>query len=500
MENKSSEVILRMEGISKSFPGVKALKGVKLEVRRGEVHVLLGENGAGKSTLMKIIVGAYQPDEGEIIWKGKPVRFSSPREAQESGISIVYQELNLIPHLTAVENAFLGRPITKGIIVDWREMERLTEEKLKELGLSFPLHIPVKYLTTAQQQMIEIVRALLSNAQLIIMDEPTSSLSEREIRNLFQVIRYLKSQGVSFIYISHRMEEIKEIGDRVTVLRDGEYIGTVDVTEDLDMDQLIRMMVGREIKEKYPKESAPRGEELLRVEGLTCGDKLKDISFTLYRGEVLGIAGLVGSGRTRLVRCIFGAEKVDKGEIYLGGRKLDIRAPWDAIRYGIALLPEDRKVQGLVLNNTVRFNTTLASLDKLIKGLFGFLDLRAEAEKVSYFIDKLKVKTPSMEQIVKYLSGGNQQKVVLAKWLFRDSEVIIFDEPTRGIDVGAKVEIYKLMNELTREGKGIIMISSELPEILGMSDRIMVMSQGRLAGILSKEEATQEKIMKLATS
>lgn len=489
--------VLKMVGITKQFPGVLALDNVNFEVERGEIHALVGENGAGKSTLLKILAGAITMDKGEILLEGKPVRFSSPLDAINMGIAVIYQEFNLVPYLSAGENIFLGREPRKfNGFVDFKTLHAKAQAILDRIGANFSSREIVSNLSVAQQQMTEIAKALSQNARIIAMDEPTSALTDREVEHLFEIARSLKEEGVAIIFVSHRLEEIFQIADRITVLRDGKYVGTKRV-EETNRDEVITMMVGREIKEKIPKRPAKIGEEILRVEGLTRKGVFSDISFILHKGEVLGLAGLVGSGRTEIARAIFGADPIDAGKIYLEGKEVRIRNPQDAIRLGIGLLTEDRKRYGLVLPMTVRENTTLANLMEVaIRGFINFPKERAVARK---YVEELAIKTPSIEQIVRNLSGGTQQKVVLAKWLFTKSKVLIFDEPTRGIDVGAKVEIYELMNQLAERGVGIIMISSELPEVLGMSDRILVIHEGKIAGELKREEATQEKIMHLAT-
>jgi ribose transport system ATP-binding protein len=493
----STAPLLEMRLISKRFPGVLALEDVNFEVRPGEVHILVGENGAGKSTLMKIISGVYELDGGEMFFHGRPVKFSNPRQAQEAGITTIYQELNLIPQLSIAENIFLGGEITRGAFLDWPEMYRRTGEMLRRLHLEIDPRAKVAALGVAEQQMVEVAKALHHRADLIIMDEPTSALSLNEINDLFSIIRQLKAEGVSIIYISHHLDEVFEIGDRVTVLRDGHTIAT-HATSELDMDTMIGLMVGRQLSEQFPKETAPRGEAVLRVEGLTRGTRLKNISFEAYAGEVLGIAGLVGAGRTELVRAIFGADLIDSGTIYIDGKPVNIRSPRDAIKHGIGLLTEDRKQQGLVLKMSTRENMTLSILKRLTRGLM--TNRRAERQLAAGYIKNLGIKTPNDDQLVINLSGGTQQKVVLSKWMAIQPRVLIFDEPTRGIDVGAKVDIYRLMNQLAQQGVAIIMVSSELPEILGMSDRILVLAGGRITATLSREEATQQKILEYATT
>ena len=489
---------LEMRKITKTYPGVRALDSVDFEVAKGEVHALVGENGAGKSTLMKILAGAQPMDSGEILIDGAPVHITTPQKAMELGVSIIYQEFNLVPYLNAAENIFLGRE-PKGRVpgfVNFRAMYAEAQKVIDRLGVKLNARTPVNRLSIAQQQMVEVAKATSRNATIIAMDEPSATLTEHELESLFELIRSLKQQGVSIVYISHRLEEVFQIADRVTILRDGRLVGTKPVAE-TDRDDIIRMMVGRELKEKIPKQAAQIGEPALTVKNLTRKGVIEDINFTVHRGEVLGIAGLVGAGRTELARAVFGADAIDEGEIRLNGSRVDIRSPRDAIRRGIGLVTEDRKALGLILGMVVRENISLANLDSLTR--LGFVNRREEKRVALKSIEDLMIKTPSVEQQVQNLSGGNQQKVVLAKWLFTQSKVLIFDEPTRGIDVGSKVEIYQLMNRLAANGVAIIMISSELPEILGMSDRILVMHEGKIAGELSREEATQEKIMRLAT-
>jgi ribose transport system ATP-binding protein len=458
----------------------------------------LGENGAGKSTLMKILSGAYTRDTGEIIWEGRPIAIHNPREAQDLGIGIIYQEFNLVPQLSIAENVWISRePYRNRALqwLDWKEMRRKTQVLLDELHLPLDPKQPVAGLGVAQQQMVEIAKALSLDAKLLIMDEPTSALTDTEIKQLFTVIRRLKARGVAVVFISHHLEEVFEICDRGTVLRDGEFIATVDlagVTE----DDIIRLMVGRNLEQQYPKAPTRRGEEALRVEHLNRSGVLHDVSFSAFAGEILGIAGLVGAGRTELMRAVFGADPIDSGRIIVFGKETAIKSPHTAIRSGMGLLPEDRKQQGLVLMLSVLHNISMASLDKLTSRLF--LRKADERQQADGFVDKLRIMTPGVNQQVQFLSGGNQQKVVLAKWLASQSKILIFDEPTRGIDVGAKVEVYNLMNSLVESGVAVIMVSSEMPELLGMSDRILVMHEGRLTAELPREEATEEKILAAA--
>jgi len=487
-----------MQGISKRYPGVVALDNVSFEVLPGEVHALCGENGAGKSTLMKILAGAVARDTGDIRLNGEPLSLHTPQDAMGRGINIIYQEFNLVPHLSAAENIYLGREPAAAVpgFINFKKLYGDAQTVMDSLGVPVDVRTEVSRLSVAQQQMVEIAKATSRNSVIIAMDEPSATLTDHELQNLFTLIRKLKTQGVGIIYISHRMEEIFDICDRVTVMRDGQYVATKRI-EDTSRDEVIKMMVGRELKESIPKRPAPLGEPLLEVRGLTRRGVFEDITFTVRRGEVVGLGGLVGAGRTEVARAIFGADAIDAGEIRFNGKPVHPRSPREAIGLGIGLVPEDRKSLGLILNMVVRENTTLANLDLLT--MLGFVNQKKEREVAEKYTKDLRVRTPSIEQEVRNLSGGNQQKVVLAKWLFTDSQLLIFDEPTRGIDVGSKVEIYELMNELAAQGKGILMITSELPELLGMSDRVLVMHEGRLAGELPRAEATQEKVMHLAT-
>ncbi len=489
---------LEMRHITKTYPGVRALEDVSFDLRPGEVHAMVGENGAGKSTLMKILAGAQPMDSGEILINGSPVHIDSPQKAMDLGVSIIYQEFNLVPYLNAAENIFLGREPRAFLpgFVDFGTMYREAQKIIDRLGVHVNVRTPVNRLSIAQQQMVEIGKATSRESKIIVMDEPSATLTDHELRSLFTLILQLRAEGHSIVYISHRMEEIFEICDRVTILRDGHWVATDDI-KNLKREDIIKLMVGRELKQMIPKEPAEIGEPALRVINLNRKGLLKNINITVHKGEVLGIAGLVGAGRTELARCIFGADPFDSGQIELFGKPVKVRSPQDAIKMGIGLVTEDRKAQGLVLGMVVRENITLANLPEI--STFNFIQGGREREVSRKYVSDLQVKTPSIEQTVQNLSGGNQQKVVLAKWLFTDSKVLIFDEPTRGIDVGAKTEIYMLMNKLAKQGVAIIMISSELPEIMGMSDRIAVMHEGEIAGELNREEATQEKIMHLAT-
>lgn len=487
--------VLIMKNITKSFPGVTALNNVTFSCLEGEVHALMGENGAGKSTLIKLLSGASNATSGEIFFNKKLFEASNPHEAQKLGIAIIYQELNLIPNLNAVENIFLGREIlTKGII-NFPLMKKEAKKILDSLDTNISLNVKTSKLSVAQQQMIEIAKALSMNASLIVMDEPTASLTAHEIESLYKTIRALKSKGVTIIYITHHLDEIFEIADRVTVLKDGECVGTRDIKE-MDNKTLIQMMVGRNLEEIYPSKSDRSEDKIMEIKGLTRNGVLENISLDIFKGEILGIAGLVGAGRTELARAIFGADKIDLGEIYINGKRTVIKKPIDAMKNGIGFVTEDRKGQGLVLRLSVKKNVTLPILQSLTR--FGVIDKKKEKKLVLSFINSLKISTPGMSAKTLNLSGGNQQKVVLAKWLARECKIIILDEPTRGIDVGAKVEIYNLMRKLVNEGTAIIMISSELPEIIGMSDRIAVMREGKIVGVLSHEETSEEKILQYA--
>ena len=492
------ETILTMKGIDKSFPGVHALDHVDLEVRRGEVHALMGENGAGKSTLMKVLTGIYTRDSGTIIYEGKEIEFSSPKEAQEAGIVIVHQELNMMNHLTVAQNIFIGREFMKGAIIDDARMNQEASRLFEQLGISIDPTERMGNLTVGKQQMCEIAKAISHKAKVIIFDEPSAALTEAEIDELFKIIRDLRDKQLGIVYISHRMDEIKVITDRVTVMRDGGYVGTL-ITRDCTKADIINMMVGRVIYEEPKTHSAvaPDAPVVLRVEHLNAGKMVQDVSFELRKGEILGFSGLMGAGRTETARALFGADPRESGDIYVNGKKVDIRSPKDAVALGIGYLSEDRKRYGIVVDKSVSENSTMATLKNFVKGIF--INKKAEEKATQAYIQRLNTKTPGTDQLVVNLSGGNQQKVVLAKWLVKDCDILIFDEPTRGIDVGAKSEIYHLMNELVAQGKSIIMISSEMPEILRMSDRIVVMCEGRKTAEIDIAEATQESIMHAAT-
>ena len=500
MPDSSGGLLVQMEAISKDFPGVQALREAKFELRAGEVHALVGENGAGKSTLMKILAGVYRKDAGRVLLRGAEVDIPTPRAAQLLGIGIIHQELSLMPHLTAAQNIFLGRE-PRGRLrftLDERGLNQKTQTLFDRLHITLNPQTRVGRLTVAQQQMVEIAKALSLNAAVVIMDEPTATLTETEIDELFRIIRQLRESGVGVVHISHRLEELKRISDRVTVMRDGQYIATVE-TKDATIDQIIRMMVGRTIFEaapEIPKVTDPN--VVLDVRGLSRGRAIRDVSFVLRRGEILGFAGLVGAGRTEVARAVFGADRADTADIRVHGKTAHIKSPGDAVHLGIGYLSEDRKRYGLALGMDVETNIVLAAFRKFLRAL-GRIDTHRTHEAAQQLVQRLAIKTPSVRQKVRNLSGGTQQKVVVAKWLTADTEILIFDEPTRGIDVGAKSEIYHLLNDLARQGKAIVMISSELPEILRMSHRILVMCEGRITGELDGHDATQEQIMTYAT-
>ncbi len=494
----NNDIILEVKGINKSFPGVKALQDVTMTFRRGEVHVLIGENGAGKSTLMKILDGIYKADDGDIILRGEKVTIENPKMAMSSGISMIHQELSPVLEMTIAENIFLGKEPKKGGMVDFAKMNEDTVELLEEVSMTgvSPKRL-MKTLTTSQQQMVEIAKALSYNSDIIIMDEPSSSITEKEVQNLFGIIRKLKAEGRCIVYISHKMSELFEIGDVITVLRDGMHVGDYAVDE-VDEPKLIRLMVNRDMSEIYPPKKHKIGDVALRVENLNQAGAFREVSFEARKGEILGFAGLIGAGRTEVMNAIFGATKLDSGTVEVNGKVIPKQTPRIMKHAGLGYVTEDRKGSGLVLGMGVGNNIILASLDRL-SNKAGFVKSKEAGKECQHFKDVLDIKTPSMEQLVGQLSGGNQQKVVLAKWLMENPDIIIFDEPTRGIDVGAKTEIYKLIEDLAGQGKAIIFISSELPEILGMCDRILVMSEGKISGQLMAEEANQEKILALAT-
>jgi ABC-type sugar transport system ATPase subunit len=509
-----TKALLRMENVSKSFPGVQALDEVSLMVHAGEIVGLIGENGAGKSTLMKILSGVYQGDSGQIFLQGQPAKIHDPHQAQELGISIIYQEFNLMPNLTVMENIYVGREVGAFGFINFRKLQRQTQELLDGLGINLRPTTIVRELSVAEQQMVEIAKALSMEVRVIIMDEPTSALSETEVQTLFSVMRGLKDSGIGIIFISHRLEEVLTICDRITILRDGKNVGELDAATS-DEDQIIRLMVGRSRSTFFHKEGAPEvtaqveapaeKEVVLEVRGISrqvgrlesSATALDNISFELKRGEILGLAGLVGAGRTEVAQVIFGADRRDSGDILIAGQQVEIGSPIDAIKHGIGFVPGDRQQQGLVLSLAVRENIMLADLDQVTR--FGFVKLGDERDRVQEYVDRLDIRTPSLDQRAINLSGGNQQKVVISKWLMLEPKILIMDEPTRGIDVGAKAEIYGLMDQLAQDGVGIIMISSELPELLAMSDRIVCMAAGRVTGTLTRDEATPERVMRYCT-
>lgn len=489
------EPLLKVQHITKKFPGIVALDDVSIEFERGEVHAICGENGAGKSTLIKILTGAYTPTSGSIQWEGRTYESFEPKQAMNLGITAIYQEFNLVPSLSIAENVFFGRELRKGAFLDKAEMRRRTAQLAAEMDIQVDPSAKIKDLGVAYSQITEILKAISHEAKILIMDEPSAPLSNREIDAMFDIIRKLRDKGVTIVYISHRMDEIFEICDRVTVMRDGKYISTKRI-EETDRHQLIADMVGRELGEDFVGGAGPKDEVVLEVNGLTT-DRIKDVSFLLHKGEILGLGGLVGAGRTETARAIFAADPIRSGNLQVKGREVRFRQPRDAIAAGIALLTEDRKGQGLILGMSVRENGTFSIMKELTRGLF--VDRKKQRERIERKKEELTIKTPHVEQKVKFLSGGNQQKVILAKWLLTYCDILIFDEPTRGIDVGAKQEIYNLMHRLTEEGKSIIMISSEMPELLGMSDRVLVMHEGRINGELAKEEFSQEAVLRIAS-
>ena len=489
-----SKYILELKNITKEFPGVRALDDVTLSFKTGEVHAIAGENGAGKSTFIKVITGAVRPDRGQMFFNGQEVRDNSPIVSMKLGIAAIYQEFNLFPSLSVAENIYYGRYPMKNKMLDYKRLHEMTQDIMAQLGISIPGDAMVRDLSVGYQQIVEIAKAVSCNAKLIIMDEPSAPLTENEVAYLFRIIDTLKKKGITIIYISHRLEEIFAVCDRVSVFRDGHYIQTME-TGETNAEEIIRLMVNRELGEQYPEKHYKKGEKVLEVRGLNT-ELLKDINLEAYKGEILGLAGLVGAGRTEVARAVFGADKIVSGKIMLEGRQLQIKKPMDAIKAGIGLIPEDRKQQGIFLKDSVRHNISFARLKGILKG--GMISEKTDHDVAEKYIKALEIKTPSDGQLAGNLSGGNQQKVVLAKWLFTDSRVLIFDEPTRGIDVGAKQDIYKLMLELVEQGKVVIMISSELPELIGMADRIVVLHEGKISGSLERPEYSQEKIMALA--
>lgn len=494
----SSAALIEAKGIEKYFPGVHALKSARFDLRKGEVHALMGENGAGKSTLMKVLTGVYRPDAGEVLVDGEPVSFHDPRDAQHKGIGIIHQELFLMNHLTAAQNIFIGRePRKLRMFVDEGAMRANTAALFARMKVDIDPDVEVGKLTVARQQLVEIAKALSFNSNVLIMDEPTSALNDKEVEHLFAVIEDLRAHGVGIVYITHKMDEVKRIADRVTIMRDGQYIDTLPAAT-TEMSKIISLMVGRELADASRAEGGRGGEEVLRVKGLNRGKAIRDVSFSVRKGEILGFAGLMGAGRTEVARAIFGADPIDSGEITIHGVTQPIKTPKDAVRLGMAYLSEDRKHFGLVTGMSVRDNITMASWARFTTGGPFMNDARLR-DAANDYVAKLKVKTPSVDQETRLLSGGNQQKVVIAKWLLRDCDILIFDEPTRGIDIGAKAEIYKLLENLAAQGKAIILISSELPEVLRLSHRVLVMCEGRITGELDGKDATQENIMTFAT-
>ena len=492
MENK---IFFEMRGISKSFPGVKALDNVGFSVAEGEIRALVGENGAGKSTLMKILNGNYKKDCGQILIDGQEVDITNPQVADAHGITIIFQELNLVDELSIAENIFAGRLAKKGKLVNWKELNNRAKELLNRVSFDVDPRKLVGSLTVAEKQMVEIAKALSRNSRIILMDEPSATLTKKELDALFEIIRDLKRSGIAVIYISHRMEEIFEICETVTVMRDGQIIGTKDVSG-VTSDELVEMMVGREVNSAYPKRDVQIGEEVLRVEHLCRKDRKQDVAFSLHKGEVLGIAGLVGAGRTEIMRAVFGVDYISHADVYVSGKKVKLNNPAAAKKHGIAFLTEDRKVEGLTLDFTVKSNVVAANLPSIRKGAFN--NVKKENEIADLYIAKTRIKTPHRNQKVGNLSGGNQQKVVVSKWLNTDPDILIMDEPTRGIDVGAKREIYEIINELVAQGKAIILISSELPEVLGMSDRVLVMKDDAIVAELTGDDINAVEVMRHA--
>lgn len=491
MENN----ILEIKGVSKLYPGVTALNNINLTFRRGEVHALCGENGAGKSTLIKTISGAITPTEGEIVVNGETFKGLNPALAREKGIAVVYQEFTLVPVLSVAENIFMGHFKKNGMVLDRKTMYEESEKTFERMGIQLDPRAKVQNLTTGYQQIVEIAKAIACDAQILIMDEPSAPLTTNEVDAMMEIVRTLKKEGVTIIYISHRLEEVFELADRVSVIRDGEYIGTKNI-EDTDKDDLIKMMVGRELTQTYPERHCRTDEVVLEAKNL-CGNGVKDISFKLHKGEILGLGGLIGAGRTELCEMLFGYYPIQSGELYLKGERINPASPSEAVKKGIVLVPEDRKKHGIIGIMSVKDNLTLSSIKRLTKNFR--IDRKAQEGYAQEQVDAMRIKTPGLMQKVKNLSGGNQQKVILGRWLGANPEILIFDEPTRGIDVGAKAEIYKLMTQLVEQGKSIIMISSEMSELLGMSDRLIILSKGRYAGSLDSEEFNQETVLKYSS-
>lgn len=493
------ETILEMKNIDKRFSGVHALKSVSFDLRAGEVHALMGENGAGKSTLMKVLTGIHTMDDGEITLFGNKVKFTDISQSQQAGISMIHQELNMMNHLTVAQNIYIGRePLIKNFYIDDKKMEEDAKKLFDKIGVDIDPSVTLGTLTVGKQQMVEIAKAVSHDSKLLILDEPTAALTQTEVDELFAIMNDLRDKGIGMIYISHRMDEINRISDRITVMRDGEYVGTLN-TKETTKDEIVKMMVGRVVYgDKKEVSNVPdNAPVVLEVKNLCSGNTIKNVSFKLKKGEILGFSGLMGAGRTEVARAIFGADRYDSGEIFINGKKVAINEPFTAVKHGICYLSEDRKQYGLMLNKSISENTVLSSLDKFIK--FGWINDKKIARESKKYNEKLRTKTPSMEQLLKNLSGGNQQKVIIARWLMKDSDIFIFDEPTRGIDIGAKSEIYDLIEDLAANGKSIIMISSELSEVQRLSDRVVVMCEGRITTELDIADATQEEIMKYAT-
>lgn len=492
------EYKLEMRNITKSFGGVRALTGVSLRVKKGEIHALLGENGAGKSTLMKILSGAYQKDGGEILIDGKPVKIDSPRESKNNGVAVIYQELMLAPHLTVAENIFIDNLANGSVFINWKKLREETNKLLGSLGFDdINPNAVCGELSVAYQQVVEICKNLSRNAKILVLDEPTSVLTFKETEHLFDILNHLKEQGISIIYISHRLEEIFRICDTITVIKDGAYVDTVK-TKEIDKNSLVKLMVGREMTDMFPERKAKIGDVVLKAEGICSGTSVQNVSFEVRAGEVLGFSGLVGAGRTETMRAIFGADKMDSGKVTFLGEEVHFKNPKAAVRKKLGMLPEDRKVQGLLLEQSIRINTTLTCMDKITDKSRCIILHRKEKDFVKEILSKIRTKYASTEDDVSSLSGGNQQKIALSKWIAANCKCIIFDEPTRGVDVGAKVEIYNVMNQCAAEGVAVIMISSEMPEIIGMCDRAIVMSRGRVTGELSRDELTENNMIKLA--
>ncbi|MDF2950766.1 MAG: lantibiotic transporter permease [Anaerocolumna sp.] len=492
-----NEYKVQLKNITKHFGGVKALTDVTLQIKKGEIHALIGENGAGKSTLMKILSGAYQKDSGQIFIDGREVKITSPKEAKDLGVAVIYQEFMLAPDLTVAENIFIDKLVDAGMFINWKTLKVKAKEQLLKLGFNdIDPSAKVGTLSVAYQQVVEICKCLTRNAEVLVLDEPTAVLTFSEIEKLFSIIRQLKSEGVSIVYISHRLEEIFQLSDNITVLKDGTYVDTVP-TSSISKEELVSMMVGREIMQLFPSRQVKISDEILRVENLNAGKLVKNVSFSVKAGEVVGFSGLVGAGRTETMRAIFGADSIDSGKVIYFGKEVRFKSPKDAIGNGFGLLPEDRKKQGLLLEQSIRNNTTLASMHK-IKNKFDIINHRKEKEYVKNLLADINTKYGSSEDNANSLSGGNQQKIALAKWLSADCKCIVFDEPTRGVDVGAKTEIYKIINNLAEQGVGVIMISSEMTELIGMCDRVIIMRQGMIAGEVDKSELNENNLIKFA--